>query len=272
MPSATLLLFCMVLGMGFRHGLDPDHLTAIDAILRFQASQKHHLNRWAGLYFSLGHGMVVLTLALLVAGMNIHWDTPAGLLLFGGLFSGTFLLGMAGVNGLELLRSDSSKRFIPLGARSSLILHFLPLERPFFIFLMGMLFAISFDTVSQTVIFSWVALRMGGVEETFAAGLVFTFGMILSDGTNGLWIARLIVKADQNGVRLSRAMGWMFVSMSFLIGIYVLVTTLFPSLPIDSPFIETIIGLGIIFSLTIFYIVSRGFLMDRQSKIVSKSQ
>jgi len=261
------LLSLMALGMGFRHGLDPDHLTAIDTILRFQASHKYRLTRWAGLYFSLGHGIVVVTISFLVAALNIHWDTPAGLVLFGGLFSGTFLLGMAGLNGLALARSDSSKHFVPVGVRSRLILRFVPLERPFFIFLLGILFAVSFDTVSQTLVFSWVASGMGGIQGALGVGLIFTFGMILSDGTNGLWIACLIAQADQEGVRLSRAMGWTFVSLSLLIGLYVLITTLSPSFPIDTPFIDTVIGLGIILSLPVVYILSRRFLMDRQEHL-----
>ena len=253
-PGAIVLIM-MALIMGFRHGLDPDHLTAIDAILRFQASRKDRLVRWAGLYFSLGHGIVVMSIGLIVPALSLHWKTPEGLLLFGGLFSATFLLGMAGVNTMALVRSDSSKPFVPAGFRSRFLLRYVPLERPLFILLLGMLFAVSFDTISQTLVFSWAASGLGGIRETLLVGLAFTIGMVLSDGTNGLWIARLISRADRQGVRISRTMGWTVVSLSLLVGLYILASTLFPSLPLGTPILDTGLGLGVILCLSLSYMV-----------------
>jgi high-affinity nickel-transport protein len=253
--QGSIVLIMMALIMGFRHGLDPDHLTAIDAILRFQASRKHRLVRWAGLYFSLGHGIVVMGIGLIVPALSLHWKTPAGLLLFGGLFSATFLLGMAGVNTMALVRSDSSKPFVPAGLRSRFLLRYVPLERPLFILLLGMLFAVSFDTISQTLVFSWAASGLGGIRETLLVGLAFIIGMVLSDGTNGLWIARLISRADRQGVRISRTMGWTVVSLSLFVGLYILSSTLFPSLPLGTPILDTGIGLGVILCLSLSYMV-----------------
>ena len=51
--AGSVILVTMALGMGFRHGLDPDHLTAIDAILRFQSVRKRRVVRWSGLFFWL---------------------------------------------------------------------------------------------------------------------------------------------------------------------------------------------------------------------------
>jgi len=47
--------------LGMRHGTDPDHLTAIDGLSRIRP--------WAtrGLFFALGHGLVVTAL---VAGVG----------------------------------------------------------------------------------------------------------------------------------------------------------------------------------------------------------
>ena len=38
-------------------------------------------------------------------------------------------------------------------------------------------------------------------------GLLFTVGMLLSDGINGLWIARLIARAELHGATAAIAMG-----------------------------------------------------------------
>src|SRR5476649_2694607 len=51
----TILLLSLVLGL--RHGLDPDHLTAIDGLSRIRPKATN------GLYFALGHGFVVTVLA-----------------------------------------------------------------------------------------------------------------------------------------------------------------------------------------------------------------
>lgn len=257
--AGAVALLMMALAMGFRHGLDPDHLTAIDAILRYQASRKDRLVRWAGLYFSLGHGIVVMTIGFFVSSLSIHWKTPEGLLFFGGLFSATFLLAMAGVNTMALIRSDSSKPFVPVGLRSRLLLRSIPLERPLFILLLGMLFAVSFDTVSQTLVFSWATSGLGGIREILGVGLAFTLGMGLSDGTNGLWIARLIARADREGVRLSRTMGWTVVSLSLIVGLYILASTVLPSLPIGTPLVDTGIGLGVILCLSLSYIAGKEY-------------
>jgi len=255
--AGAVALLIMALTMGFRHGLDPDHLTAIDAILRFQASRKDRLLRWAGLYFSLGHGIVIMTIGLIVSALSIQWKVPAGLLLFGGLFSATFLLAMAGVNTMMLIRSDPSKPFVPPGIRSRFFLRSITLDRPLSIFFLGMLFAVSFDTVSQTLVFSWAAAGLGGIQETIAVGLAFTLGMGLSDGANGLWISRLIAQADRKGVRLSRVMGWTVVSLSFIIGLYILASAILPSFPLGIPLVDTGIGLGVILCLSLSYIVGR---------------
>ena len=52
----TTLLIGLALGM--RHGIDPDHLTAIDGLSRIRPRVTN------GLYFALGHGLVVTLLAV----------------------------------------------------------------------------------------------------------------------------------------------------------------------------------------------------------------
>ena len=51
----------LVLLLGLRHGFDPDHLVAIDGMTRSTSS------RWCGLFFSLGHGVVVTLIGVGVA-------------------------------------------------------------------------------------------------------------------------------------------------------------------------------------------------------------
>lgn len=251
--AESLLLVLTAFGMGVRHGLDPDHLTAIDAILRFQSVRKRMV-RWTGLFFSLGHGIVVLTLGGLIVNLVLlHVRVPPPLSLAGGLFSGFFLLGMAGANGISLVRSGSGVPFSPVGPRARILLRAFPLDRPVFAVLLGMLFAVSFDTFSQTVVFSLTAASLGGKLEGLAVGIAFVLGMSLTDGANGLWIARLIERSDLGGVRLSRLMGWAVVLLSLLVGLFVLVTTFMTEVVSDSPLTETLTGAGVILVLSLAY-------------------
>src|SRR5258706_15226717 len=64
LPGHWLALIAVVFLLGLKHGLDPDHLAAIDGLTRFNASRRPLLSRWSGLLFSAGHGVVVTAAAV----------------------------------------------------------------------------------------------------------------------------------------------------------------------------------------------------------------
>ena len=254
LETGAFFLVLMALGMGIRHGLDPDHLTAIDAILRFQQARKNRIVRWAGLFFSMGHGIVVMILGGYIINLDLHMRIPPEFSLFGSLFSGLFLLGMAGANGLFLIRSESTVPFSPVGLRSRLILRSIPLDRPLFILLLGMLFAISFDTLSQTLVFSLASASLGGEGEGLAVGVAFVVGMSLADGANGLWIARLVERSDRRGVLFSRTMGWAVVLLTLMVGALVLIEAFVKDPFENSPVSEALVGISCVFLLSLVYL------------------
>ncbi len=213
----------------------------------------------------MGHGVVVMTLGACILTLALRVRVPAALSLAGGLVSGIFLLGMAGANGLFLARSEATVPFVPVGFRARLLLRGLPLDRPVFLVFLGMLFAVSFDTFSQTVFFSLAASSLGGRGEGLAVGAAFVLGMCLSDGANGLWIARLIERSDRQGVRLSRVMGWSVVLLSLLVGFFVLSTSLTKNVIPDSPMGETLTGIGVILLLSLAYLLGSRLVRDRAS-------
>ena len=69
LPHDWLALSFLVFSLGIRHGLDADHLAAIDGLTRFSAQQRPRLARWCGSLFSLGHGAVVVAIALTVGAL-----------------------------------------------------------------------------------------------------------------------------------------------------------------------------------------------------------
>ena len=83
--------------------------------------------------------------------------------------------------------------------------------------LVGALFALSFDTLSQAAFFALTATQFGGWQHALVLALLFMLGMLLTDGINGLWIARLIHRADQTALIASRVMGLVVAGVSLLV-------------------------------------------------------
>src|ERR1700757_1588696 len=95
-PLLGLALVALVLGM--RHGVDADHLAAIDAMTRCNAQARPGLARRTGVWFSLGHGGVVMAVALAVAATAHAWNAPAWLEPFGAWASIAMLVLLGALN------------------------------------------------------------------------------------------------------------------------------------------------------------------------------
>ena len=80
----------MVFLLGVRHGFDLDHLATIDSITRTVKSQVR-LSKFVGVLFSLGHGVVVILMTLVIASGLVRLTTPAWLDAMGSWISIIFL-------------------------------------------------------------------------------------------------------------------------------------------------------------------------------------
>ena len=80
----------------------------------------------------------------------------------------------------------------------------------------GTLFALSFDTVSRATLFAMTAARFGGWQSALFLALLFIAGMLLTDGLNGWWIARLLRRSDQTARIASRVMALAVSGVSLL--------------------------------------------------------
>lgn len=211
--------------LGLRHGFDLDHLATIDAITR---TQSHHplLSRWVGVLFSLGHGIVVTAASLLVSTGLFSTHVPSWIDGLGKMISVFFLILFGSIALWNVLFS-SKGREVPCGIKSFLAkkLRNKTLS-PLMLLSIGALFALSFDTLSQVALF---AMTGSLTEGFFFAGLLavsFTFGMILSDGINGLFICSLIQKAGKVSSLLSKGLGLAICLFSFYLGILGLIDLL----------------------------------------------
>ena len=69
-------LAMIILLMGMRHGLDADHLAAIDGLVRYNAQSRPRLARAAGVLFALGHGLVLAGFAVGMSTLARVWSAP----------------------------------------------------------------------------------------------------------------------------------------------------------------------------------------------------
>ncbi|MCC7326043.1 MAG: nickel transporter [Burkholderiales bacterium] len=229
--SITWITLCaLAFALGARHGFDADHLATIDGLTRRNARSHPVLARSAGLLFSLGHGSVVLAVALLVATLAKSWQPPEWLETSGVLISAAFLFWLAWANVNAVLRSDPEQVVAMAGLRSKWIARFFAARSPLAIAAVGALFALSFDTISQATLFAVATTRFGGVAEVVAVASMFVVGMLCVDGINGMWISHLIRRADRMAVVASRVLALSVAAISALVGAFALARFVVPAI------------------------------------------
>ncbi len=174
--------------LGLRHGLDADHIAAVDAIGRLNLlAGRPRLARLAGVLFSAGHASVVLVAALAVALLG-ELHLPRWLDRTGASISIVLLLAM----GLMNLRAAFRDGTPVAGLRARLIRTDALGATPVGGWLVGALFALSLDTLTQAAWFGVSGQRADASFAVVSLALVFGAGMALTDGLNGWWIARLV--------------------------------------------------------------------------------
>lgn len=212
-PALCALVFLL----GLKHGFDADHLAAIDGLTRFNARKGRGFARYCGALFSLGHGVVVLAIAAFAAFASTHWQAPAWLELGGAAIS-IFFLGLLGLLNLRaLFTAPASRPFSPVGLRSRWFSRLTRAGHPLAVAGVGTLFAISFDTISQSALFAALAGQFGGPVRAVLLGLLFVLGMLVTDGINGMWVSRLIARADRIAILASRVMGFAVAGVALLV-------------------------------------------------------
>jgi high-affinity nickel-transport protein len=244
-----LALLALALVLGLRHGLDADHLAAIDGLARYQTSApsgRASLARWSGLLFSVGHGLVVMLVAGLVGALPGQWQVPSwvhglGVLISVGMLS---VLGIANLHAVWTTPGHQHVRL--LGLRRGWFGRVQQSGHPGAAVLLGGLFALSFDTLSLASLFALTAVKFGGVFHALSLGGTFMLGMVVVDALNGLWIARLLVRADSAALVASRVMGGVVATIALLVAGYGAAKYLIPSVASWSEGRELALGAGVI--------------------------
>lgn len=213
-----LALAALVFFLGVRHGFDPDHLVAIDGLARSSARLRPRLAGWCGVFFSLGHGVVVTLLGIAVALVVTDWQAPAWLEQTGACVSIGVLAALGAANLLAVARAPSGVPVALAGLRGRWWADRLAnASHPAVIAAIGAAFALSFDTISHALLFSLTGASMAGWLFAGLLGVLFTLGMALTDAVNGWWVARLAARADALAAVSSRCMSVAIAALCLLL-------------------------------------------------------
>src|SRR6516165_9916491 len=82
----------LALALGLRHGLDADHLAAIDGLTRSNMIRGRAFAPYCGALFSTGHGVAILWAASMLAALTSAWAPPGWLETTGKILSARHLL------------------------------------------------------------------------------------------------------------------------------------------------------------------------------------
>lgn len=197
-------------GLGLRHGLDADHIAAIDNVTR-KLMQEGKRPLGAGFYFSLGHSTVVILATIAIAStaqaLHTHLESFRDIgSMVGTLVSSTFLLVIAGMNLFILAAvwrnfqrarkggSIADEDLDALLAGSGLLARLL---RPLFAMIreswhmypLGLLFGLGFDTATEIGLLGISAAEAARGMSTWTILVfpsLFTAGMALVDTTDSV--------------------------------------------------------------------------------------
>jgi nickel/cobalt transporter (NiCoT) family protein len=230
LPTHWFSLVAVVFLLGLKHGLDADHLAAIDGLARYNAGRKPRLSRWSGLLFSAGHGAVVTAVAVAVATVATQWRAPSWLEEAGTWISIVFLALLGFANALAVWRTPRNEVVRAVGLKSRWFARLARAEHPVLIAAVGAAFALSFDTISQAVLFSITGSHVAGWVFAAGLGIVFTAGMMATDALNGLWVSRLVARADERAAAASRVMSCAVAFASLAIAAVAAARRFFPAL------------------------------------------
>jgi len=176
-PFIVVSLPTMIL-LGMRHGLDVDHITAIDNLVRLHNAIKR--SKWVGAGFSAGHMISILAEMVFIIYI-IGSITSTGNLAFWGGVIGAVALGVIGTiniysmkkwgkSGSAILASKILSKTGMLGPVGSALVT-------------GLVFGLGFDTATQisAISLSAVASATTGVQSALILAGFFALGMIPID-------------------------------------------------------------------------------------------
>ena len=248
----------LLTALGFRHGLDPDHIAAVDGLtrMRYRANAEARpptfgVARLAGFQFACGHSLNIFLVTLVFYWQD--FELPQWLESTGLWLSTAFLLWLAFANLRQCWLGHPHTHGTSPAQR--LIMRVLgPLAHPLGV---GFAFAISFDALAQAGLMAAKGHELGGFGVVLLLAVGFGVGMVLADTANG-WLTHTLVQRSEH---LAQQAGrWMSGVVGALALAVVLVSHGSQHLPLLATLLEewgAWMGLSVTATLFLLYGVSR---------------
>ena len=125
---------------------------------------------------------------------------------------------LAVANLVAVFRARLGEVIQTVGLKSRYLGSLVETSHPAVIATVGAAFALSFDTISQAMLFSIAGSSVAGWLFAVLLGLVFTAGMVTTDAMNGFCMSKLIYRADRRAAIASRIMSLAVALLSLAIG------------------------------------------------------
>jgi len=258
LQSSIYPLIVLAFVLGLKHGMDADHLATIDGLTRFNASAgRLRLARLCGFLFSLGHGAVVCVVAVAAGMLFKQAAVPSWMDEVGTWVSAFFLLALGVLNLYAVFSTPSHEMVQMVGLKGRWLRNLKRTSHPALIALVGALFALSFDTLSQAAFFSVTATTFGGIIYALTLAIFFMLGMMITDAVNGLWISHLLRRADATARTASRIMGITVALLSLTVAGLGLSRLLLPETSAWQDGRELLIGFSVIIVVASSFVVAR---------------
>jgi len=229
---STLSLAMLAWTIGLRHGLDADHISAIDNATRGFIGLGQ-LPVTCGLFFSLGHSTIVIAVNIAIAISSDVYDKFINVTNVGGIIgsavSGSFLFLIGVANSVILYRIIRARRerqralargedvnFEISSTEKTLMVRILGpvtrfVNRPWKMYPVGVLFGLSFDTASSIALLAVSALAKNGAGVSRADIVVlpflFTAGMTIVDSADSILMLHSYAGFPERSFRIVEKQG-----------------------------------------------------------------
>ena len=203
----------LLLALGFRHGLDPDHIAAVDGMTRLRHKGRAYWKaRLTGFQFACGHSLTILlaTFVFYMYGIQLpEWLDAVG------LWISTFFLVWLAYRNLKFCYSGNDDHHHAGSPVQRKILQAMgPFAHPMGV---GFGFAISFDSLAQAGLMAAKGHELGGLFAIIAMALSFGIGMTLADTSNGLLMHWLVNRSHDLAHNAGRIMSGVIAALSLMV-------------------------------------------------------
>ncbi len=203
----------LLLALGFRHGLDPDHIAAVDGMTRLRHKGSAYWKaRLTGFQFACGHSLTILlaTFVFYMYGIQLpEWLDAVGLWI-----STFFLVWLAYRNLKFCFSGDDDHHHAGSPVQRKILQAMGPFAHPMGV---GFGFAISFDSLAQAGLMAAKGHELGGLFAIIAMALSFGMGMTLADTSNGLLMHWLVNRSHALAHSAGRIMSGVIAALSLMV-------------------------------------------------------